>query len=65
MLECESISDAMRDTITNAAPDKMISRRGSQFAIGTFTEQTEAEELRLLIEESFPDVKASVVELEL
>ncbi|MBO5801211.1 MAG: hypothetical protein J6R16_02950 [Alistipes sp.] len=65
MLECESISDAMRDTITNAAPEKMISRRGSQFAIGTFTEQTEAEELRLLIEESFPDVKASVVELEL
>lgn len=64
VLECESISDALRETITTTAPEKMISRRGTQFAIGTFTDHAEADALLTTIEERHPEVTASIVELD-
>lgn len=65
ILECNTISDALRETITSTTPDKVISRRGAQFAIGTFTDQSEADILLSTIEEKHPEVTASLVELDL
>jgi hypothetical protein len=42
----------------------MISRRGTQFAIGTFTDHAEADALLTTIEEKHPEVTASIVELD-
>ena len=64
VLECESIDDALRATISATAPEKMISRRGTQFAIGTFTDHAEADALLTTIEEKHPEVTASIVELD-
>lgn len=64
-LECDSISDQMRQLISTTAPDKMISRRGQQFAIGTFTERSEADLLMSSIVERFPDIETSIVELDI
>lgn len=64
-LKCETISEELRAAITAAAPEKPISRRGTSFAIGTFTDLAEAEALVTTIEEQFDDIEASVVELDL
>ena len=65
MLECDSLSESMRATISSTSPDKMITRRGAQFAIGTFTDHSEADILLSTIEEKHPEIKASIIELNL
>ena len=64
-LECDNISDDMRQLITATTPDKMISRRGAQFAIGTFTERSEADLLMSTLIEHYPDIEVTIVELDL
>ena len=63
LLECGEISEPMRSTIAQSAPDKRISRRGAGFAIGTFTARSDAEGLKGAIEENHPKIKVSIVEL--
>lgn len=65
MLECDTIDEALRQTITATSPDKVISRRGAQFAIGTFTDYAEATALLTALAEQHPDVGATIVELDL
>lgn len=65
MLECDTIDEALRQTITTISPDKVISRRGAQFAIGTFTDYAEATALLTALAEQHPDVSATIVELDL
>ena len=65
MLECDTINEALRQTITATSPDKVISRRGTQFAIGTFTDYAEATALLTALAEQHPDVSATIVELDL
>lgn len=65
MLECDTIDEALRQTITATSPDKVISRRGAQFAIGTFTDYAEATALLTALSEQHPDVGATIVELDL
>lgn len=65
MLECDTIDEALRQTITATSPDKVISRRGAQFAIGTFTDYAEATALLTALSEQHPDVSATIVELDL
>ena len=65
MLECDTIDEALRQTITAISPDKVISRRGAQFAIGTFTDYAEATALLTALSEQHPDVSATIVELDL
>jgi hypothetical protein len=65
MLECDSLSESMRATISSTSPDKMITRRGAQFAIGTFTDHSEADILLSTIEEKHPEIKVSIIELNL
>ena len=65
MLECDTINEALRQTITTTSPDKVISRRGAQFAIGTFTDYAEATALLTALSEQHPDVSATIVELDL
>lgn len=60
MVECDSISDDMRSTIESTAPDKMISRRGTKFAIGTFTERSEADMLLSTLTDKYPDVVITI-----
>ena len=60
MIECETLSDDMRATITSTSPDKMISRRGAKFAIGTFTERSEADMLLSTLTDKYPDVVATI-----
>jgi hypothetical protein len=43
----------------------VISRRGAQFAIGTFTDYAEATALLTALAEQHPDVGATIVELDL
>lgn len=64
-LECSAIDEALRETITAIAPDKIISRRGAQFAIGTFTDHSHAEKLLEVIGEQHPEIKVAIVELDL
>jgi hypothetical protein len=63
ILNCSTISDALRETITSTSPDKSISRRGAQFAIGTFTDHSEADLLLSTIEEKHPEITVSIEEL--
>lgn len=63
LLECGEISESMRNTIAQAAPEKRISRRGAGFAIGTFTARSDAESLKNAISENHPKIKVSIVEL--
>ena len=63
LLECSEISESMRNTIAQAAPEKRISRRGAGFAIGTFTAKSDAESLKSAISENHPKIKVSIVEL--
>lgn len=65
MLECDTIDEALRQTITATSPDKVISRRGAQFAIGTFTDYAEATALLTALSEQHPEVSATIVELDL
>lgn len=64
-LECDSISDDMRQLISTTTPDKMISRRGQQFAIGTFAERSEADLLMSSLAEHYPDLEVAIVQLDL
>ena len=61
----DSISDDMRQLISTTTPDKMISRRGQQFAIGTFAERSEADLLMSSLAEHYPDLEVAIVELDL
>ena len=63
MLECNALSESMRNVISMVAPDKRISRRGAGFAVGTFTERGEAESLQKALLESDPGITVSIVEL--
>lgn len=63
LLETNAITESMRNTITMVAPDKRISRRGASFAIGTFTERSDAENVQTALMENHPNVEVSVVEL--
>ena len=63
MIECNALSDAMRNAINMVAADKRISRRGAGFAVGTFSERGEAENLQKALLESDPNTKVSIVEL--
>ena len=63
LLECNTISESMRNTIATVAPDKRISRRGAGFAIGTFTVRGDAEKLQKMLQEDHPNVKVSIKEL--
>ena len=65
MVECDAISDDMRTTITETSPDKIISRRGTQFAIGTFASRSEADILMATLTERYPDTTVSIVELDI
>ena len=60
MIECETLSDEMRETINNTSPDKMISRRGAKFAIGTFSERSEADMLLSALTDKYPDMVATI-----
>jgi hypothetical protein len=60
MIECETLSDEMRETIKNTSPDKMISRRGAKFAIGTFSERSEADMLLSALTDKYPDMVATI-----
>ena len=62
-LECNALSETIRNTISMVAPDKRISRRGASFAVGTFTERSEAQTLQRALMESDPDIAVSIVEL--
>ena len=62
---CETMEDAMRSAIETTSPDKMISRRGSQFVIGTFNSRADASHLVDVLTEQFPDVKSAIVELDI
>ena len=63
LLECSTISESMRSTISAVAPDKRISRRGVGFAIGTFTARSDAESLQKVLSEDHPNIKVSIIEL--
>lgn len=63
LLECNAITDSMRSTIATIAPDKRVSRRGAGFAIGTFTSRSDAEGLHKVLEENYPNIKVSIIEL--
>ena len=63
LMECRSISESLSSTISNEAPDKRISRRGSGFSIGTFSVRQEADALLKVLSEKFPDIKMSILEL--
>ena len=62
---CETMEDAMRSAIEATAPDKMISRRGSQFVIGTFNSRADASHLVEVLTEQFPDVDSTLLELDI
>ena len=65
ILECTTIDDEVRASITSTAPDKMISRVGGNFAIGTFTYRAEADLLISTLMEKHPEVTVSIRELDL
>ena len=62
-LACNALSETIRNTISMVAPDKRISRRGASFAVGTFTERSEAQTLQRALMESDPDIAVAIVEL--
>lgn len=64
-IECEELSDDMRELINTTTPDKMISRRGAQFAIGTFTERSEADLLMSTLMDKYPDIAVSIIVLDM
>jgi hypothetical protein len=63
LMECRTMSEEMSSAISNAAPEKRISRRGTGFSIGTFSVRQEAERLQKVLMQKFPDIKMSIVEL--
>lgn len=65
MIECETLSDNIRETITGVAPDKMISRRGNKFAIGTFTERSEADMLLSTLMDRYPKITVTIEVIDL
>lgn len=65
VIACDSIGDALRDVITTTAPDKRISRIGANFAVGTFTERSEADILISTLMERHPEVAVELKELDL
>lgn len=65
ILECESLSDEVRTTITATTPEKMISRTGGKFAVGTFTDRPEADVLISILQERHPEISVSIKELDL
>lgn len=62
VLECQTMTEQMRDAINAAAPDKRIARRGSGFAVSVFSSRSEAEKLQKALALSFPSVKTTIVE---
>lgn len=65
VMECDSISEEMRTVITVAAPEKRISRIGEEFAVGTFTERSEADIFISTLTEQHPEVVVKLKELDL
>lgn len=65
VMECDSISEDMRTVITTTAPEKRISRMGENFAVGTFTERSEADTLISTLMEQHPEVIVTLKELDL
>lgn len=65
ILECETLSDEVRATITATAPEKMISRTGGKFAVGTFADRSEADVLISILQDMHPDITVSIKELDL
>ena len=56
---------AMRQLITKEAPSKMISRSGSNYAVGMFTERSEADALLTALIEAYPTLEMSIIETEI
>lgn len=65
VMKCDSISEGMRNVITTTAPEKRISRMGENFAVGTFTERSEADILISTLMEQHPEVVVTIKELDL
>lgn len=64
-VNCATMEDDMRNLIENIAPDKMISRRGTQFVVGTFSSRADAEYLVERLNQQFTDVESTLVELDI
>lgn len=62
LLECSTMTEAMRDVIDEAAPDKRISRRSTGFVVSVFSSRSDAERLQKVLSETFPDVNTTIVE---
>ena len=56
------MTEAMRDVIDEAAPDKRISRRSIGFVVSVFSSRSDAERLQKVLSETFPDVNTTIVE---
>ncbi|MBO7263699.1 MAG: hypothetical protein J6U93_04155 [Alistipes sp.] len=63
LLESNTLSESLRNIIEMVAPDKRVWRRGAGFAVGTFSERSEAENLHKALLESDPNTSMSIVEL--
>ena len=56
---------AMRQLINKEAPGKIISRSGSNYAVGMFTELGEADALLTALMEAYPTLEMSITETEI
>lgn len=65
ILDIDTLSDEVRATIQSIAPDKMISRSGSRFVVGTFTERSEADMLLSTLADTHPTISVSINQIEL
>jgi hypothetical protein len=56
---------AMRQLINKEAPGKIISRSGSNYAVGMFTELGDADALLTALMEAYPTLEMSITETEI
>ena len=65
IISTEILSDEVRATIQSAAPDKMITRSGDRFVVGTFTERSDADMVLSTLADTHPELSVSISQIEL
>lgn len=56
---------SMRQFIAKEAPDKIVSKSGSNYAVGMFTERSEADALLTALVEAYPTLEMGITETEM
>ena len=65
IISTDILSDEVRATIQSAAPDKMITRSGDRFVVGTFTERSDADMVLSTLADTHPELSVSISQIEL